>query len=88
MSVLSDRWIKKMALEKEMIKPFVIEQKSDKISYSVRLFNENNERILDCFITKMYDMNKNLISSRKKLYDNLFEKYGSRKILNFKNNEY
>ena len=23
MSVLSDRWIKKMALEKEMIKPFV-----------------------------------------------------------------
>ena len=28
MSVLSDRWIKKMALEKEMIKPFVAEQKS------------------------------------------------------------
>ncbi|SVE63439.1 uncharacterized protein METZ01_LOCUS516293, partial [marine metagenome] len=25
MSVLSDRWIKKMALEKEMIKPFVSE---------------------------------------------------------------
>jgi|TARA_B100001750_G_scaffold245247_1_gene264400 putative heme iron utilization protein len=79
-----------MHINSELLKyaEFVLEQKSDKISYSVRLFNENNERILDCFITKMYDMNKNLISSRKKLYDDLFEKYGSRKILNFKNNEH
>ena len=79
-----------MHINSELLKyaEFVLEWKSDKISYSVRLFNENNERVLDCFITKMYDMNKNLISSRKKLYDNLFEKYGSRKILNFKNNEY
>ena len=39
MSVLSDRWIKKMALEKEMIKPFVAEQKSDKnISYGLSSF--------------------------------------------------
>ena len=36
MSVLSDRWIKKMAIEKEMIKPFVSEQKSNKnISYGL-----------------------------------------------------
>jgi len=36
MSVLSDRWIKKMALEKEMIKPFVDKQKSEKsISYGL-----------------------------------------------------
>jgi len=36
MSVLSDRWIKKMAIEKEMIKPFVDEQKSDNnISYGL-----------------------------------------------------
>ena len=36
MSVLSDRWIKKMALEKEMIKPFVAEQKGEKnISYGL-----------------------------------------------------
>ena len=79
-----------MHINSELLKyaEFVLEQKSDKISYSVRLFNENNERVLDCFITKMYDMNKNLISSRKKLYDDLFEKYGSRKILNFKNSEY
>ena len=39
MSVLSDRWIKKMALEKEMIKPFVSEQKRDKnISYGLSSF--------------------------------------------------
>ena len=36
MSVLSDRWIKKMAIEKEMIKPFVAEQKSGhNISYGL-----------------------------------------------------
>ena len=29
MTVLSDRWIKKMAIEKEMIKPFVDKQKRD-----------------------------------------------------------
>ena len=39
MSVLSDRWIKKMALEKEMIKPFVSEQKRGKIiSYGLSSF--------------------------------------------------
>jgi len=39
MTVLSDRWIKKMAIEKEMIKPFVSEQKSGKnISYGLSSF--------------------------------------------------
>ena len=39
MSVLSDRWIKKMAQEKEMIKPFVEKQKSDNnISYGLSSF--------------------------------------------------
>ncbi len=39
MSVLSDRWIKKMALEKEMIKPFISEQKKGKlISYGLSSF--------------------------------------------------
>ena len=39
MSVLSDRWIKKMALEKEMIKPFISEQKRTKvISYGLSSF--------------------------------------------------
>ena len=39
MSVLSDRWIKKMALDKGMIKPFVAEQKRNKnISYGLSSF--------------------------------------------------
>jgi len=39
MSVLSDSWIKKMAFEKEMIKPFIAEQKGDKnISYGLSSF--------------------------------------------------
>jgi len=39
MSVLSDRWIKKMALEQEMIKPFIAEQKSNNnISYGLSSF--------------------------------------------------
>ena len=39
MSVLSDRWIKKMAIEKEMIKPFVTKQKAGKnISYGLSSF--------------------------------------------------
>ena len=66
---------------------FVAEQKPDKISYSVRFFDSNKERVLACFITKMYDSNKNIILARKKLYDDLFEKYGSKKILSFKNKE-
>ena len=39
MSVLSDRWIKKMALEKGMIKPFIDEQKRENsISYGLSSF--------------------------------------------------
>ena len=39
MSVLSDRWIKKMAVEKKMIKPFVEKQKSgNRISYGLSSF--------------------------------------------------
>ena len=33
MSVLSDKWIKKISLEKEMIKPFVSKQASKKEKY-------------------------------------------------------
>ena len=48
MSILSDRWIKKMALEKEMIKPFISEQKREKVisfglssfGYDARVSNE------------------------------------------------
>ena len=78
-----------MHINSELIKraEFVKEQKPEKISYSVRFFDGNDERVLACFITKMYDSDKNIIPSRKKLYDGLFEKYGSKKILSFKNKD-
>ena len=39
MSVLSDRWIRKMAIEKDMIKPFVSkQQKKKKISFGLSSF--------------------------------------------------
>ena len=39
MSVLSDRWIKKMAQEQDMISPFISEQKSKNIiSYGLSSF--------------------------------------------------
>ena len=55
---------------------FVMDEKPDRISFSVRFFDDNNERVLGCFFTKMYDENKNIKLERKKLYDNLLEKYG------------
>ena len=57
---------------------FVTEKKPERTSYSVRFFDENGERVLAGFFTKMYDENKNLKTERKKLYDDLFEKYGSK----------
>ena len=53
------------------------EKKRNKGSFSVRFFDENDERILACFFTKMYDENKKLLPERKKLYDDLKEKYGT-----------
>ena len=57
---------------------FVVEEKPERTSFSVRFFDNNDERILGCFFTKMYDENKNLKLERKKLYDNLLEKYGQK----------
>ena len=57
---------------------FVMEKKPERISFSVRFFDTSNERVLACFFTKMYDENKNLKLERKKLYDELLEKYGQK----------
>ena len=67
-----------MHVNNEMIKnaEFVIEQKPERTSFSVRFFDEKNERVLGCFFTKMYDENKMIKSERKKLYDDLHAKYG------------
>ena len=71
-----------MHIDSELIKSaeFVTEQKPERISFSVRFYNENGERALGAFFTKMYDENKNLLENRKKLYDDLVSKYGIEKI--------
>ena len=69
-----------MHVNDEMIKnaEFVTEEKPERTSFSVRFFDENNERVLACFFTKMYDESKIIKSERKKLYDDLQAKYGQK----------
>ena len=69
-----------MHINSEMIKSaeFLQEQRPDKISFSVRFFDENDERIVAAFFTKMYDESKNLVHVRKDLYDSLKNKYSSK----------
>ncbi len=69
-----------MHVNNDMIKnaEFVVEEKPERTSYSVRFFDENGARVLGCFFTKMYDESKTIKSERKKLYDDLQGKYGSK----------
>ncbi len=64
----------------ELIKSaeFVQEEKPERTSFSVRFFNKNGERVLAAFFTKMYDESKIIISERRKVYDNLNQKYSSK----------
>ena len=57
---------------------FIQEEKPDRVSFSVRFFDENKDRIVAAFFTKMYDASKHLIPSRKELYDSLHGKYSSK----------
>ena len=74
-----------MHVNSELIKKaeFVKEQKPERISFSVRFYDENNERVLAAFITKMYDDTMNIIPERLKSYEGLFEKYGSKDVISF-----
>ena len=74
MSVLSDRWIKKMAIEKKMIEPFVESQQSGQnISYGLSSFGydarvSNEFKIftdVDSAIVDPKNFNKNSFVSRK-----------------------
>ena len=57
---------------------FIQEEKPEKTSFSVRFYDKNGDRILAAFFIKMYDDSKILISKRKKIYDELNHKYGSK----------
>jgi putative heme iron utilization protein len=64
----------------ELIKSaeFIEEQKPERTSFSVRFFDENDERIIAVFFTKMYDDSKQLIPQRKKIYDQVKQKFTSK----------
>ena len=66
-------------INSEMIKSikFIEEKKPERTSFSVRFYDQNQERVIAAFFTKMYDENKNLDISRKNLYDDLQNKFGS-----------
>ena len=66
-------------INSEMIKTieFIQEKRPERISFSVRFFDDNGERVLAAFFTKMYDEKKNLNFTRKKVYEDLRQKYGS-----------
>ena len=68
-----------MHINSETIKKakFITEEKPERTSFSVRFFDDKDERVLGAFFTKMYDENKNIKPDRKKLYDEMFSKYGS-----------
>jgi len=69
-----------MHINRELIKraEFVTEQKPERVSFSVRFFDENDERVLAGFFTKMYDENKGLRPERKRQFDDLSAKYGGK----------
>ena len=69
-----------MHVDSELIKycEFVKEQKPDRTSFSVRFYDERDERVLAAFFTKMYDENKNLNLQRQKVFNDLEQRFGSK----------
>ena len=62
---------------------FVKEQKENRTSYSIRFFDNRGEKIMSAVFSKMYDDNMKVKLARTKLYDDLFQKYGSKETITF-----
>lgn len=62
---------------------FVKEQKENRTSYSIRFFDKEGEKLMSTVFSKMYDDNMNIKPDRIKLYDDLFQKYGSKETITF-----
>ena len=62
---------------------FVKEQKENRTSYSIRFFDKEGEKIMSAVFSKMYDDTMNIKLDRVKLYDGLFQKYGSKETITF-----
>lgn len=67
-----------MHINSELIRiaEFIEEERPDRTSFSIQFFDQNGERILGAFFTKMYDQSNNLNFKRKKIYEELRNKYG------------
>ena len=63
----------------EMIRTaeFIENKKPICTSFSIQFFDQNHEPVLSAFFTKMYD-DDHLNLERKKIYENLCQKYGSK----------
>jgi putative heme iron utilization protein len=62
---------------------FVKEQKEDRTSYSIRFSDKDGQKLMSAVFSKMYDEKMNIRQERKKLYDDLFQKYGSKETIIF-----
>lgn len=71
-----------MHINSELVKyaQFITEEKPERTSYSVRFFDEKDQRILGVFFAKMYDDKMNPVENRLNLYKSLKKKYGQEKI--------
>lgn len=69
-----------MHVDSELISfaEFVQEEKPERTSFSVRFYNQDGQRVLAAFFTKMYDDSKMLIPERKKIYEQLNQKFSSK----------
>ena len=67
-----------MHINSELIRiaEFIEEERPDRTSFSIQFFDQNGERILGAFFTKMYDQSNNLNFERKKIYEKLCKRYG------------
>ena len=68
-----------MHIDSNLIKycKFIKEEKTDRTSYSIRFFDDQDERVLGAFFTKMYDNDQSLNLERKQIYDKLNQTFGS-----------
>ena len=75
-----------MHINSELIKSakFIQEEKPERVSYSIHFYDDEENRVVAAFFTKMYDDSKKLIQNKKLEYDTLRDKYSA--FIDFKKN--
>lgn len=65
---------------------FLKEERSNgRMSFSIRLLDDNNERIASIYFTNMYDDSNNLRLDRAERYERIFNRYGAKQIIDLSN---